>query len=161
MTDYYTRIDPKLLYPPFWAKSCALQANCLTAGVAYYATSGFRSVADQDALYAQGRTKPGKVVTNARGGQSYHNFGLAIDWCRDADMTREGLQPDWDPDSYETISQKAPALGLESGLHWKFRDAPHVQLNIESKGITLPQLDAIFKKSGLPGVWKFLDSFNW
>jgi peptidoglycan LD-endopeptidase CwlK len=41
----------------------------------------FRSFAEQDALYAQGRTKPGQKVTDAKGGQSYHNYGLAIDFC--------------------------------------------------------------------------------
>ena len=42
-------------------------------------TSGFRSVADQNTLYAQGRTQPGNIVTNARGGRSLHNYGLAVD----------------------------------------------------------------------------------
>ncbi|MFJ5622021.1 M15 family metallopeptidase [Peribacillus loiseleuriae] len=41
---------------------------------------GYRSIAEQDKLYAQGRTAPGKVVTNAKGGQSNHNYGLAVDY---------------------------------------------------------------------------------
>jgi len=41
--------------------------------------SGLRSYQQQAALYAQGRTKPGKIVTNARPGSSWHNYGLAID----------------------------------------------------------------------------------
>lgn len=45
----------------------------------YTVTSGLRSSALQDTLYAQGRTAPGSIVTNARGGQSAHNYGLAID----------------------------------------------------------------------------------
>lgn len=44
-------------------------------------TQGLRTIAEQDALYAQGRTKPGGKVTNAKGGQSFHNFGLAVDFC--------------------------------------------------------------------------------
>lgn len=40
---------------------------------------GFRSFAQEDALYAQGRTTPGPVVTDSKGGMSYHNYGLAID----------------------------------------------------------------------------------
>lgn len=40
---------------------------------------GYRSIEEQNALYAQGRTAPGKRVTNAKGGQSAHNFGMAID----------------------------------------------------------------------------------
>lgn len=42
-------------------------------------SQGLRTIAEQDALYAQGRTTPGKIVTNAKGGSSYHNYGLAID----------------------------------------------------------------------------------
>jgi peptidoglycan LD-endopeptidase CwlK len=41
--------------------------------------SGFRTYAEQDALYAQGRTTPGNIVTNARAGYSNHNFGIAFD----------------------------------------------------------------------------------
>lgn len=40
-----------------------------------------RTIAEQDGLYAQGRSKPGPIVTNAKGGKSYHNYGLAIDFC--------------------------------------------------------------------------------
>lgn len=49
-----------------------------------------RTFAEQDALYAQGRTKPGQVVTNAKGGQSYHNYGLAIDFVLLYDKNRDG-----------------------------------------------------------------------
>ena len=38
-----------------------------------------RTFKEQDDLYSQGRTRPGKIVTNAKGGDSYHNYGLAID----------------------------------------------------------------------------------
>ena len=47
-------------------------------GIQLRITQGYRSIAEQDALYAQGRTAPGEIVTNARGGQSYHNYGLAL-----------------------------------------------------------------------------------
>jgi peptidoglycan L-alanyl-D-glutamate endopeptidase CwlK len=42
-------------------------------------TQSLRTYAEQDDLYAQGRTKPGRIVTNAKGGYSWHNFGLALD----------------------------------------------------------------------------------
>jgi peptidoglycan L-alanyl-D-glutamate endopeptidase CwlK len=42
---------------------------------------GLRTIEEQDALYAQGRTTPGSIVTKAKGGSSYHNYGLAIDIC--------------------------------------------------------------------------------
>lgn len=41
---------------------------------------GFRSFEEQLALFAQGRTKPGRIVTKAKPGESYHNYGLAFDW---------------------------------------------------------------------------------
>src|SRR5690606_7828810 len=47
-------------------------------GIQLRITQGYRSIAEQDALYAQGRTAPGEIVTNARGGQSNHNYGLAL-----------------------------------------------------------------------------------
>src|SRR5258708_12842627 len=48
-------------------------------GVQLRIVQGLRTKAEQDALYAQGRTTPGKVVTNAKGGQSMHNYGLPVD----------------------------------------------------------------------------------
>lgn len=57
---------------------------------------GLRSFAEQQALYDQGRTKPGKIVTNAIPGTSYHNYGLALDFAILYDKDRNG--------SYETLS---------------------------------------------------------
>ena len=48
-------------------------------GAVYSVQQGLRTVAQQNALYAQGRTEPGAIVTNAPGGSSAHNFGLAVD----------------------------------------------------------------------------------
>ena len=44
-------------------------------------TWGYRSIEQQNALYAIGRTKPGSIVTKARGGYSWHNYGLAADYA--------------------------------------------------------------------------------
>ena len=52
-------------------------ANALP--LTYKIISGTRTVAEQDELFAQGRTKPGKIVTKAEGGESNHNFGIAWD----------------------------------------------------------------------------------
>lgn len=53
--------------------------DLLAAELPIVLTYGFRSIQEQNALYAIGRTKPGKKVTNAKGGQSPHNYGKAID----------------------------------------------------------------------------------
>ena len=57
-----------------------------------------RTFAEQDALYAQGRTKGGLKVTNAKGGQSYHNYGLAIDIVLLIDKDKNGTyeKASWD-----------------------------------------------------------------
>ena len=50
-------------------------------GIHPFITQTYRSFAESDKLYAQGRTEPGAIVTNSRAGQSYHNYGLALDFC--------------------------------------------------------------------------------
>lgn len=78
--------------------------EALGNGVICRFTHTFRSIDEQNKLYAKGRTLPGQKVTNAKGGQSYHNYGLAIDivlivnnkatWERGQDFDKDG-QPDW------------------------------------------------------------------
>lgn len=62
-------------------KACLLvQRAWADAGHDVILTCTYRSPTEQDALYAQGRTAPGPIVTHARAGQSLHNIGLAIDF---------------------------------------------------------------------------------
>ena len=97
-----------------------------------------RTFAEQDALFAQGRTKPGKRVTNAKGGQSYHNYGLAIDIVLLVDKDKNGtfetaawdLKTDFDGDKkadWMEVVQIFKRYGFEWGGDWKFVDAPHFQ----------------------------------
>jgi len=97
-----------------------------------------RTFAEQDALYAQGRTKAGSIVTNARGGSSYHNFGLAIDIVLLVDKDKNGtfetaswdLKTDFDGDGksdWQVIVAIFKRYGYEWGGDWKFNDAPHFQ----------------------------------
>ena len=53
--------------------------KALTGRAKVRIAQGFRTFKEQDALYAQGRTKKGEVVTNSKGGQSVHNYGFAVD----------------------------------------------------------------------------------
>lgn len=60
-------------------------------------THVLRTIAEQDALYAQGRTKSGKIVTWAKGGDSYHNYGLAVDVCLIGDFNGDKVkEASWD-----------------------------------------------------------------
>lgn len=86
--------------------------------------SGLRTYAEQDALFAKGRTAPGPKVTNAKGGESNHNFGIAFDVgvFRGKDYLSESP-------AYDAVG----AIGLEIGLEWggnwhTIVDKPHFQL---------------------------------
>jgi hypothetical protein len=82
---------------------------------------GYRTIEEQDALYAQGRTTPGNIVTYARGGQSNHNFGFAIDIFRIDGGTL------FNPSA--TTVQVFKGFGFEWGGDWpgKKADKPHFQ----------------------------------
>lgn len=86
--------------------------------------SGTRTFAEQDALFRQGRDLPGKKVTNARGGQSNHNFGVA--W--DIGVFQNGQYLDESP-LYHQVGNTGKGLGLEWGGDWtSFPDEPHFQV---------------------------------
>jgi peptidoglycan L-alanyl-D-glutamate endopeptidase CwlK len=95
------------------------------AGINARIISGTRTYAEQDELYAKGRTKPGPKVTNAKGGQSNNNFGIA--W----DIGIFDNQGAYLPES--PLYDRAAEVGLIDGLEWgrdwqSFIDKPHYQL---------------------------------
>lgn len=86
--------------------------------------SGFRTYEEQAALYAQGRTAPGRVVTNARPGYSNHNFGIAFDVG-----VFEGSRYLGESPKYKAVGALGMDIGLEWGGSWKtLVDEPHFQL---------------------------------
>lgn len=88
-------------------------------------TEAYRTIAYQDGLYAIGRTKPGKKVTKAKGGTSYHNYGLAIDIYPVID----GKINVNDADTLIKVSETGKNLGFEWGGDWKtIKDYPHYQI---------------------------------
>lgn len=105
-------------------------------------TQGLRTDKEQNDLYAQGRTKPGKIVTNAKGGQSFHNFGLACDFCllHEDGSVSYSLIEDLDKDNkadWMEVVEEFKKYGWESGMDWKFKDTPHVQ---KTMGNTIQKL---------------------
>jgi peptidoglycan L-alanyl-D-glutamate endopeptidase CwlK len=126
-------------------------------GIVIRVTQGLRTWAEQDALYAQGRATPGKVVTNCRGGYSYHNFGLAVDVVPDVDGRDATFQPDWNTahPSWRRIVAVAVKLGLDSGAMWKsFKDYPHLQLTGRfPESAPTDDVRRVFKAGGLQAVW--------
>lgn len=69
------------LRPEVQSLAAQLIEVCRRSGIRLIMTSTFRDYEKQNDLYAQGRVRPGSIVTNARGGYSYHNFGVAFDVC--------------------------------------------------------------------------------
>ena len=84
-----------------------------------FITDGYRSHEEQAELYAKGRTKPGQIVTYAKPGWSWHNFGLAIDVC----FRQKPGEAFWKVDLYEKIAPIATRLDMIWGGTWeKFKD---------------------------------------
>ena len=93
--------------------------------------SGTRSWAEQDALYAKGRTAPGLRVTKARGGYSWHNFGLAFDVGL---FTVSGGYVADDAPYRELVKKAGVPAGFEWGGVWtEFPDTPHFQYTAKGK----------------------------
>ncbi len=98
---------------------------CKAAGIEARIISGTRTYAQQDVLYEQGRTREGAIVTNARGGFSNHNFGIAFD-IGVFDLTGKylGESPD-----YAAAGAIGKTLKLTWGGDWSsFPDDAHFEL---------------------------------
>lgn len=134
---------PTSLNPIVKERSNRLIQIAAKKGIFVVITEGFRSVGEQNRLYEQGRTTPGNIVTNAKGGESYHNYGLAIDfalktpagnviWDRQYDGNKNS-KADW-----TEVVEIAKSLGFQWGGDWvKFKDYPHLQMDF---GLTIADL---------------------
>ena len=116
-------LPQNVFYPLVKRKSEQLIEAMKVLGFPIIITETYRSFARQNELYAQGRTKPGAIVTNAKGGESFHNYGVAFD-CK---FVKEGYNA---PDTqWLILGKEGEKLGLEWGGRWvSFRDKPHFQL---------------------------------
>lgn len=118
--------DLEDLIPAARALAQQLIAACEQRGTPVFVTSTLRTFHEQDLLYAQGRTAPGPIVTNAQAGESRHNYGLAFDVAFRAPPAGS---PFGDENPWEEIGSLGKALGLEWGGDWtRLRDRPHFQL---------------------------------
>ncbi|BCU76001.1 M15 family metallopeptidase [Luteolibacter sp. LG18] len=125
----FAKLDPKIV-PNF--RDFYRQANARLAdrGLSYVAVQGTRTMAEQQALYNQGRTTPGQIVTKAKPGSSWHNFAVAVDFG----VFRGGSYLDeHEPGLADKIHREiATALADECGLAWggdwtSIKDFPHYQ----------------------------------
>lgn len=134
--DKFTQKRINLLHPMVRDEIATIINECnrsLTGKAKIRITQGLRSVEEQNKLFAQGRTKAGKKVTHAKGGQSIHNYGFAVDICLiiNGKTASWDTAKDWDNDQvsdwYECVKIFAK-YGWEWGGNWKnFKDLPHFE----------------------------------
>jgi peptidoglycan L-alanyl-D-glutamate endopeptidase CwlK len=124
------------LLPVVATKARALVAAAKRSGIDLLVTSTYRDEESQNALYAQGRTRPGRRVTNARGGQSYHQYRVAFDV-----VPLVAGKAVWDDARlWRRIGELGESVGLEWAGRWKtFPESPHFQF---TNGLTLKDLRA-------------------
>jgi len=119
------RKPPVALQPLVKRQAEKVVADMEKLGYLVMVYQGFRSKAEQDYLYAQGRTRPGAIVTNAKGGYSLHNYGCAVDI-----VFIENGRPSWaEKHPWTVLGQTLEKHGFEWGGRWtSFPDRPHGQI---------------------------------
>lgn len=163
MKDQVTLDRIQLLHPLLRDEAGAIYSDIcerLTGRVACRFSHTLRTNAEQNELYAKGRTKPGSIVTYAKGGQSYHNFGLAVDivllvdkdgngtyksldWSTTSDNDKDGLS-DWEEVDYVFNLHGWKGLYKPDGKRFDF---PHFQ---KTFGLTVTQLQKLPVVNGYP-----------
>lgn len=142
------------LHPKLRSEVSQILVNILNRGIDIRIIQGLRTIKEQDLLYAQGRTLPGKIVTNAKGGHSMHNWGLALDFCllhKDGTVSFsliEDLDKDNKADWMEVVEEFKKAGWIWGGDFKSFKDTPHFE---KSFGNTIEKLLITKKdKEGYP-----------
>lgn len=139
------------LHPYMKNKAEQLVVKCKEKGLIIQITDTKRNKGEQDKLYAQGRTEAGNIVTNCKYPNSYHNWGLAFDFCR---ADGKGAYNDTD-----NFFRKVGAVGRELGLVWggdfkSIKDKPHFETH--KYGV----LKELKSKWGLPENMNTHDSYG-
>lgn len=126
------------VHPNLKEKVIRILTSMDSLGFPMMVTDGVRTQEQQQRLYAQGRTVPGRIVTYADGVTKHSNHqakmdghGHAVDCCFlvDADSDGDVDDPSWDAKRpWALYGLMAQTLGLVWGGAWKMRDLPHVEL---------------------------------
>lgn len=148
------------LHPELQKKMTQLEELATKDGINFLIGECVRTVAEQDALYAKGRTEKGSIVTNARGSSysSMHQWGVAFDVYLNMDIDGDGQ---WTDDIYNNSTKMfnrlgglGKSIGLEWGGDWKsIEDLCHFQL--PDWGSTASKLKAQYKTPD-----RFMASWN-
>lgn len=123
------------LHPRLQEKIAELKEKCSAQGIEIGISECLRTVAEQDALYAKGRTEPGAIVTNCKGSSysSMHQWGVAFDFYLKVDVDGDGEISDDAFNNSTGLFDKVGAIGQSIGLEWggnwtSLKDRPHFQL---------------------------------
>jgi peptidoglycan L-alanyl-D-glutamate endopeptidase CwlK len=128
------------LHPDLVGPATRAKAACAAQGVDIIETCTYRDNAAQAALYAQGRTAPGAIVTHAKPGQSYHNrtnaAGAPASQAVDVVPVRNGKCV-WDASdpAWDIVVAAYKAEGFDWGGDWVgFTEKPHFQMEVNDHG---------------------------
>lgn len=137
-----------LLFPPF--RESILQGIQLAhaEGLMVHVFEAWRSIERQAFLYTQGRSAPGKIVTNAKPGLSFHSYGLAVDLVFDSKPETPGVQWTW-AGNYKRVAEIMASLGIETLR----MEQGHFQMSF---GMTIAQIKTYAEARGLLGLWEYL-----
>jgi peptidoglycan L-alanyl-D-glutamate endopeptidase CwlK len=157
MIDEITIKRIELLHPKIKDEAIQIYSEIcetLSNGVMCRFSHTLRTIEEQNDLYAKGRTIKGQIVTNAKGGQSFHNYGLAIDivliidgkatWDRGTDFDRDGQS-----DFMEVVKIFKKYGWFWGGDFRTFKDYPHFE---KTFGLTIKQLNNKEKIGNYPKI---------
>jgi peptidoglycan L-alanyl-D-glutamate endopeptidase CwlK len=146
MTEPARSSDTGLLHPVFRDKAHQLLESLAAEGIPFRLFEGFRSPERQQYLYAQGRTRPGPVITKAVPWTSYHQYGLAGDFV----LFENGLWS-WDPSGVKAnYWTRLVETGKQLGLEPLSFEMPHLQL----AGLKVHDLAAGVYPPGGDATWE-------
>jgi peptidoglycan LD-endopeptidase CwlK len=173
--------DKSLLCPTFAARLAEFERILSIDHLPFYLFEGFRTIEASNEYYAKGRTTHGNLcihdgvarpigtcqihplgltITNAKGGDSMHNYGIGADYVLDGMLDRPGVQWSWDlkmdanrdgRNDWHQMGELAERCGLVWGGRWKkFTDFPH----LEMPGLTLNEIKEFYRQGGIKRVWE-------
>lgn len=139
------------LHPVIIERAKQLDQMLDARGIQWRITQGLRTWDEQAKLYAQGRTAPGEIVTNAPPGHSWHSFGCAADF-----VPMISGNPEWTLTNpiWETIRDVAESVGFVSGSRWQHPDWPHLQITGRFPVSPTDEVRAIYAGGGISAVWE-------
>lgn len=155
------------LYPDFGLRiACVIRSVYEKTGLGLQISEGIRNYRRQNQLFETGRKSPGAIVTNAKGGESPHHYGIAADLIfTGADPYLERLKKSSKEGARKaeaywlTVGETLEEQGCEWGGRWKgLGDKPHGQITY---GLSISQMQRIFEtKRDLAAVWAEFDKIN-